>query len=61
MFDSIMRTFLTPRSAVKSGEDGAEQVEKDDEEMDVDEGGVLEDASPLIVKNTTRYDEDPGL
>jgi NET1-associated nuclear protein 1 (U3 small nucleolar RNA-associated protein 17) len=54
MFDSIMQTFLTPRSTVKSGEDGAKQVEKDDEEMDVDEDPVPEDDSPLIVKNTTR-------
>jgi len=54
IFDSMTQTFLTSRSAVKSGGDGVEQVEKDDEEMDVDEGGALEGASPLIVKNTTR-------
>jgi len=52
VFDSIMQTFLTPRSTVESGEGGAKQA--DDEEMDVDEDGVLEDDSPLIVKNTTR-------
>ena len=54
MFDSIMQTFLTPRSTVKSGEDGAKQAEKDGDEMDVDEDPVSEDDSPLIVKNTTR-------
>ena len=54
MFDSIMQTFLTPRSTVKGSEDDAKQVEKDDEEMDVDENPVPEDDAPLIVKNTTR-------
>ena len=54
MFDSIMQTFLTPRLTAKSSEDGAKQVEKDDEEMDVDEDPVPEDDSPFIVKNTTR-------
>ena len=54
MFDSIMQTFLTPRSAVKSGEDGTKQVEKDDEEMDVDEDLAPEGDAPLIVENTTR-------
>ena len=54
IFDSIMQTFLTPRSTAESGEHGAKQAEKDDEEMNVDEDGVLEDDSPLIVKNTTR-------
>ena len=54
MFDSIMQTFLTPRSTVKSDEDGAKQVGKDDEEMDVDEDPVPNDDSPLIVKNTMR-------
>ena len=54
MFDSIMQTFLTPRSTVKSGGDGAKQVERDDEVMDVDEDPVPEDGAPFIVKNTTR-------
>ena len=54
VFDSIMQTFLTQRSTAESGEHGAKQAEKDDEEMNVDEDGVLEDDSPLIVKNTTR-------
>jgi len=54
MFDSIMQTFLMPRSTVKSGEDDGRRVEKDDEEMDVDEDPVLEDEAPLIVKSTTR-------
>jgi len=54
VFDSIMQTFLTPRSTVKSGGDDVKQVEKDDEGMDVDEDAVLEDDSPFVVKNTTR-------
>jgi len=54
MFDPIMQTFLTPRSTVKSGEDGAKRVEKGNEEMDMDEDGVLKDVSPLDVKNTTK-------
>lgn len=53
MFDSIMQTFLTPRSAAENAEGRGEQVEKDDEEMDVDEDPVTEDA-PFIVKNATR-------
>ena len=52
MFDLVIQTLLMIRSTVKSGED--EQVEKDDEETDVDEDGVLEDVSPLIVKTTTK-------
>ena len=54
VFDSIMQTFLTPRSTVESSEDGTKQVEKDDEEMDVDEDPVPEDDPPFIVRNTTR-------
>ena len=54
MFDSIMRTFLTPRSTVKSGENDGRRVEKDGEEMDVDEDPVPEDDAPLIVKSATR-------
>jgi len=50
MFDSIMQTFLTPRSPVKGGEDD----EKDDEVMDVDEDPVPEGDAPFIVKNPTR-------
>jgi NET1-associated nuclear protein 1 (U3 small nucleolar RNA-associated protein 17) len=54
MFDSIMQTFLTPRSTVESGGDDAKQAERDGEEMDVDEDPVPENDAPLIVKNTTR-------
>lgn len=50
VFDSIMQTFPTSRSTVKSGEDCAEQVG----EGELDEDGVLEDDSPLIVKNAMR-------
>jgi len=54
MFDSIMRTFLTPRSTVEGGEDDTKQAEKDDEVMDVDEDPVPEGDAPFIVENTTR-------
>lgn len=54
MFDSIMQTFLTPRSIVKSGENDGKRIERDDEEMDVDEEPVPGDEAPLIVKNTAR-------
>jgi len=54
MFDSIMQTFLTPRSTVKSGEADTKRAEKDDELMDVDEDPVLEGDVPFIVGNTTR-------
>jgi NET1-associated nuclear protein 1 (U3 small nucleolar RNA-associated protein 17) len=50
MFDSIMQTFLTPRSTTEDGE----RVEKGDEEMEVDEYQMPEEDAPLIVKNTTR-------
>jgi len=52
MFDSVIKIFLTPWSTVKSGKD--EQLDKGDEGTDVDEDKVLEDASPLIVKNTMK-------
>lgn len=54
MFDSIMQTFLTPRSTVEGGEEGTKQADKDDEVMDVDEDLVPEGDAPFIVKNTTR-------
>jgi len=54
MFGSIMQTFLTPRSIVKSGENDGERIEGDDEEMDVDEEPAPGNEIPLIVKNTTR-------
>lgn len=54
VFDSVMQTFLRSQPAAKSGEGGAKQVERDDEEMDVDEDPGLETDSPLIVRNTTR-------
>ena len=54
VFDSVMQTFLRPQPAAKSGEDGAKQVERDDEEMDIDEDPIPETDSPFIVKNTTR-------
>ena len=54
VFDSVMETFLKPQPAVKSDEDGAKKVVRDDEEMDVDDNPIPEVDSPLIVKNTTR-------
>lgn len=54
MFDSIMQTFLMPRSTIKGSEDSTEQVRRDDEVMDVDEDLVPEDDAPLIARNTTR-------
>ena len=49
-----MQTFLTPRSTVENGEGHEKRVEKDDEEMDVDEHPGPEEDTPLIVKDTTR-------
>lgn len=43
-----------PRSTIGSGGDHEGRVEKDDEEMDVDEYPVPEEDGPLIVKSTTR-------
>jgi NET1-associated nuclear protein 1 (U3 small nucleolar RNA-associated protein 17) len=54
MFDSIMQTFLTPRSTTEDDEGRGKQVEKDDEEMDVDEDPAAEEDAPLIVKDTAR-------
>lgn len=54
MFDSIMQTFLTPRSTVENGEGHEKRAEKDDEEMDVEEYPVPEEDAPFITKNTTR-------
>ena len=54
IFDSVMQTFLTPRSTFETGEDHDKQPEKDDEGMDVDEDPSPEDNSPVIAKNTTR-------
>jgi len=36
----------------------SESGREDDEGMDVDENGVLEDDSPVIVKNTTRVADE---
>lgn len=52
MFDSIMQTFLTPRSAVENGD--IKEAERDEEVMDVDEDPVPENDAPFIAKNTTR-------
>jgi len=54
MFDSIMQTFLTPRSTTEDDEGRGKRVEKDDEEMEVDEDPVAEEDAPLIVKDTAR-------
>jgi len=54
IFDSIMQTFVRPRSAVEHGEGDLMRIERDDEEMDVDEDPVPEDSAPFIVKDTTR-------
>ena len=54
MFDSVMQTFLTPRSTAKDSEGDTKQVERDDEVMDVDVDPVPEGDTPFIVGNTTR-------
>lgn len=54
MFDSIMQTFLAPRSIAKNGEDDTKQAEGGDEVMDMDEDPVPEGHAPFIVKDTTR-------
>jgi NET1-associated nuclear protein 1 (U3 small nucleolar RNA-associated protein 17) len=58
VFDSIMQTFLTPRSTTESDEGHGQQAKKDGEEMDLDEDPVTEEAAPLIVKNTTRVADE---
>jgi len=54
MFDSIMQTFVKPRSTVEDGEDDVKRVERDGEEMDVDEDPEPDSGAPLIVEDTTR-------
>lgn len=54
MFDSIMQSFLTPRPTVEDGKGHERRVEKDGEEMEVDECPVPGEETPFIAKNMTR-------